>query len=65
MGSKDECKMYDGVLFYMGRKYVAENPVLKTIDSKGVCSFYGFKMCLEDVEKDEIIREKCDFDHCT
>lgn len=39
----DDCKA-DGVIFdYFGRKYVAEKPILKTIDRKGMCSFWGFK----------------------
>jgi len=39
----DDCKA-DGIIFdYFGRKYVAEKPILKTIDRKGMCSFWGFK----------------------
>jgi len=34
----------DGVIFnYLGWRYICKNPVMKTIDSKGICSFYGFK----------------------
>ena len=39
----EDCKA-DGVVFdYFGRKYTADRVTLKTIDSKGLCSFYGFR----------------------
>lgn len=33
----------DGVVHYMGKTYIAKNPIFKTIDSQGICGFYGFK----------------------
>lgn len=38
-----ELSKNDGFVRYMGKTYIAKNPVFKTIDGRGVCSFYGFK----------------------
>ena len=44
----EDCKA-EGVIFdHFGRKYTADRVTLKTIDSKGVCSFYGFRRIAED-----------------
>lgn len=49
-----------GTLEYQGRKFVCtEEPILKSIDSKGVCSFYGFKeLYICDPEKNEACLKK-------
>lgn len=44
----EDCKAEGAIFDYFGKKYTADRVTLKTIDSKGLCSFYGFKEVIQD-----------------